>query len=229
MQITKHKLLISLMIGLISGCASDYPCGEPGMGKCMSVTENYDSSFNDFTNPDDKAPKGFFGGVNDDNSGGNQFSNNEFSGNNDINGNDNKNLLSLNFNKYTQIPADGAPLVSKPTMIKVWITPYTDTDNIYHDQQYEYILTDRGHWLFNNNNPLHTNDTPTISLAQGTQNSTPTTSLGNYGNPPKLSQNSTNPGSFLNDYPALNALKNQSVPVISTTNGVNKTTLIPTT
>ena len=212
--ILSNKLLItSILIGLLSGCASDYPCGEPGVGKCMSVTQNYDSSFNDHTNPEDVAPKGMFGGSGDDSSSSSD---------------NNKKAVPFKFTNYNQVPSDGSPLISQPTMIRVWLTPYTDTDNIYHEQQYEYIITDKGHWLYGNNKFDGKDNLQSIKLIQGSANNT---NLGNYGNPPKKSQNnaaSTNPASVLSDYPALNALKNQSVPVTTTTvgSGIDRTTMI---
>ncbi len=186
----KQILLISILLYL-TGCASTYPCGEPDNGKCVSVSSNYDKSFSDYKNADD-LPK-------DDS----WFSSS-----------DNKSTpIKMNFTKYSQIPVDGSPLVSQPTMMRVWLTPYTDSDNIYHGQSYEYMLTDKGHWLFGNNSLEINSKLKNISLIQGSKNTVMSDS--GYGLPPKTDK-PTNPNGLLNDYPAFNALKNQPVQINKT-------------
>ena len=192
------KIQILLVIALVTGCASTYPCGEPDAGKCASVTSNYDKSFNDYTNADDLPQDNSWFGSKDKS--------------------DVKPVKQMKFDKYSQIPANGSPLVSQPTMMRVWLTPYTDNDNIYHEQGYEYMLTDKGHWVYGSNFMKINNNIKNISLIQGTssKSSNPDGSFGlpmNATSPDKLN----NPSSVLNDYPAFNALKNQAVPINKTT------------
>ncbi len=182
--------ILWLICALLSGCAS-YPCGEPSMGKCASVTDNYQSSFTDYKNSDD-LPKNDSGEAMGDSS-----------------------VKGFNFIKYAQVPVAGAPLVSQPTMMRVWLTPYTDNDYIYHGQGYEYILTSKGHWLYSNNNFNANQAIKNISLVQGTiatyngYDSNSTAAPTKTGN---ATSTSTNPNNMLSDYPAFNALKNQSIP-----------------
>ena len=200
MYLPRNKICQFTLIGLVllTGCATEYPCGEPNAGHCAAVTDNYQRSFQDYKNSDDVAPSGWFGSSSEDKP------------------------KSKMFTPYMQIPEDGAPLVSQPSMLRVWLTPYTDNDNVYHEQGYEYMLTDKGHWLYANN--LKTNmNLKNISLVQSESGARAPT--GGFGFPPPNSP--PHPNAFLNDYPALNALKNQTIaPSISTTTGLNKSTLL---
>lgn len=206
MRLTNRLLSIVLGLTVLSGCATTYPCGEPSAGKCASVSNNYKGSFNNYTNSDDVEPTGMFGGS--DNSS-------------------TADKIQFNFTKYNQTPADGAPLVSNPKMLRVWMTPYTDTDNIYHEQGYEYILTDKGHWLYGNNQLDTWAGIQNITLEQGGNYMPAEMSLPSQ----KPTINSQTPANVLNNYPAFNALKNQNVPVTTTTttvgSGIDRTTIIP--
>lgn len=203
--------LIILSSVVLGGCASNYPCGEPSSGKCMSVTQNYERSYTNYVNPDDlPAQNGGTSRVTD---------------------NDSNNPIKLKFTNYAQTPADGAPLLTMPKMLRVWLTPYTDSDNIYHDQSYEYIIVDRGRWNYNNNKLLM-NDSSNL------QNVTPAQvtdekggGYGGYGmadQPPK----STNPTPTmppLTGFPAINQLQNGQNPQVMTTTiggGIDRTTEI---
>jgi len=190
-----QKLLTSLIIIFISGCASSYPCGEPNNGTCKSVTENYNNSFNDYTNPDD-LPK-------------------DSSWFSSSNKSDSK-PVQLKFQKYVQSPSDGSPLISKPTMLRVWLTPYTDNDNIFHEQSYEYMITDKGHWLYADNKPTANFWLKNVSIGQVDATNTKNNIIAPKG------VNKTTPQSFLMDNPAFNALNNHAVPVSTTTQGTTK-------
>ena len=204
------KPLIALTVaGLLASCASTYPCGEPTSGKCASVTDNYQRSYTNYTNPDDLDNPGMFGS-----SGGSSSSSKS-------------EPVKMNFQKYSQLPADGAPLLSTPKMIRIWITPYTDNDNIYHDQSYEYVIVDRGRWNFSNNRML--SDDGGLKDVSAAQVSTTKEGYGSFGlasQPPKSAGPATPniPG-----FPALNALQNQQQPTVTTTtvgSGVDRTTTI---
>lgn len=177
-----QKLFLITLIILISGCASTYPCGEPNIGTCKSVTDNYNNSFNNYTNPDDLPQEnGWFGSKNT------------------------AKPTHFRFQKYAQTPSDGSPLISKPTMLRVWLTPYTDNDNIFHEQSYEYMITDKGHWLYTNSKPSSNFWLRNVSLGQVDATS-------NNVMAPKA-VNKEAPQSFLIDNPAFNALSKHNVPV----------------
>ncbi len=47
---------------------------------------------------------------------------------------------------YVKAPESGAPILSPPQVLRVWIAPWKDPDGDLRDQQYLYVLWDRGHW-----------------------------------------------------------------------------------
>lgn len=214
----KLFLTIAILMLVTYGCSSTYPCGEPSTGKCLSVTDNYKRSYTNYTNPDDLDDPGFW------------------SSSDSSNNNSKAKPVKFNFAKYPQIPSDGAPLLSQPKMIRVWITPYTDADNIYHDQSYEYVIVDRGKWNYSNNKLMLENNIKDVTPAQVSNSksggygsfgmasqplkpSTPTT--------PIISTTPITPG--LSGFPAINALQNQQSPTITSTtigSGIDRTTTI---
>ena len=202
----KHLMIIPL-VSFLASCASTYPCGEPSNGKCLSVSDNYNRSYTDYTNPDDLDSAW-----------------NSASGNGS--GSSKTTPLKVNFTKYSQVPADGAPLLSKPKMIRVWLTPYTDADNIFHDQSYEYVIVDRGRWNYGNNKLLSDGDVQNVMPSQVTD--TKGGGFGSFGmaNQPVKQPSPATPA--LNGFPALNGLQNQQPPVMTTTigSGIDRTTTI---
>ena len=197
-----QKYLIIILISGLYGCASNYPCGEPGNGECLSVTDNYKRSYNSYANSDD-------------------LSNSSSSDKDRVE----RKPIKMQFNKYSQIPADGKPLLSMPKMMRLWLTPYTDSDNIYHDQSYEYIILDKGHWNYNNNTLLSSDDNlKDVSPAQvDISKSCGYGSFGMAKHPPKQFSPS------LTNFPAINSLQHQQSPVITTTTvggGVDRTATI---
>lgn len=205
----KLYLLIATLMLVVYGCSSTYPCGEPSTGKCLSVTDNYQRSYTNYTNPDDLDDPGFWGSNNSSDSKAKP--------------------VKFNFTKYPQIPVDGAPLLSQPKMIRVWITPYTDNDNIYHDQSYEYVIVDRGSWNYSNNKVLFENNIKDVTPGQ--VSSAKSGGYGSFGmasQPPKpANPTPITPG--LSGFPAINALQNQQAPTITTTtigSGIDRTSTI---
>lgn len=221
-RMTKFTCISSVL--LMVGCASaPYPCGEPGAGKCSSVTNNYQNSFQDYTNPDDLP--GTTGGTSRV-TGGDQQSSSSSSP-----------KQVFNFKNYAQVPANGSPLLSTPKMLRVWITPYTDNDNIYHDQYYEYMIVDRGSWNFNNNQRLLDDEAGDLmNITQGQVSESRDGGYGAYGieNKPVVdtANHSTQPVTIepnLTAFPALNMLQNGQAPVEYETHvgsGVDTTTTI---
>lgn len=207
------KLLLITSTMILGGCASNYPCGEPSSGKCMSVSQNYDRSYTNYTNADDLPAQ----------SGGTSR----------VTGNDNGTTspIKLKFSNYAQNPADGAPLLTTPKMLRVWLTPYTDSDNIYHDQSYEYIVVDRGRWNYNNNKLLMDNDTNFQDVTPAQVQEESGGYYGGYGmaDQPVKSTNPTTLNPPLNGFPAINQLQNGQTPQVLTTTiggGVDRTTEI---
>jgi len=130
------------------------------------------------------------------------------------------------FKTYSQVPADNAPLLSQPKMLRVWLTSYTDTDNIYHDQGYEYIIVNHGKWNYSNNALPLDEDAPEVTMGQ--VSNTRTGGYGAFGNldtppPAKPATPSTNPTQF----PAINSLQTGQAPQVMTTtvgSGIDRTT-----
>lgn len=204
MQNNCITLSFIVSIILISGCASTYPCGEPSSGKCMSVSDNYKRSYTNYSNPDDVDKIGYFssGGISS-----------------------NTTPVKMGFTKYAQVPTSGAPLLSSPKMIRIWLTPYTDNDNIYHDQSYEYVIVDRGSWNYSNNKLLLENNLKNVSPSQVVS-----PNLINYGSQTS-SKPAPNPASqgSLTGFPAINGLQQQRSPTLTTTtvgSGIDRTTAI---
>lgn len=201
------KTILILATGLaLTGCAvNDYPCGEPNQGTCSSVSQHDQKSYTDYTNPDDLAA-----GAKNNGSGS--------GGNNST--------IKMNLKTYTQVPGDGAPLLSAPKMVRVWFTPYTDADNIYHDQAYEYMIVDRGRWNYSNNRLLEINETKNVTMGQ--VSTTKGGGYGAYGLADQPVKPSTNP-TPVSPFPAINALQSQQSPIITTTtvgSGIDRTTTI---
>lgn len=184
-------LLLILLINLIS-CASDYPCGEPRSGRCSSVTQNYNNSMHNVVNPEDLPLENKRMGCK-----AGECSLSSHRANSNIN-------KMINDNRYPQVPENGSPLVSTPSMLRVWYAPYVDNDNIYHDQEYQYMIVDKGHWIYGSNSVYGRGasgvDTPATKLIQSEN-------LNNKFNTEeeKPQQNST-----FNNTPALNFLKQQN-------------------
>lgn len=149
-------ILYLLPVGFLISCANDYPCGEPQIGKCSNVEYNYHASLAKRVNVDDlpnspasdpkyinrhkqqscisKKPKAktCIPSVSDPyyNDG---------------------NIDNHAIKTYPQIPANGKPLISKTRMLKVWYAPYVDSDNIYHDQNYQYMMIEHPKWIYSSN------------------------------------------------------------------------------
>ncbi len=45
-----------------------------------------------------------------------------------------------------EAPTTGAPVLSVPTVLRVWIAPWEDNRNVLHDQSFLYAVADPGHW-----------------------------------------------------------------------------------
>ena len=45
-----------------------------------------------------------------------------------------------------EAPATGTPLLSVPTVLRVWIAPWEDNRKVLHDQSFLYAVADPGHW-----------------------------------------------------------------------------------
>lgn len=47
--------------------------------------------------------------------------------------------------------SSGTPIRSAPRVLRVWFSPWEDTDGDLHDQSYVYLAFDSGHWLVEHN------------------------------------------------------------------------------
>lgn len=204
----KNLIILFILSLFMVACATDYPCGEPRTGRCSSISENYERSNQPIINPEDK-PINPHENCQSGNCGNN--SNNGSTGNSSGSwfSSSNKDRKS---NLYPQIPANGSPLVSTPSMMRVWISPYVDADNIYHDQGYQYMLVDRGHWLFGANDLFGRSKSFKQLTTTLYQDSNPSAEDRSNDTPQKTGNNGVNNA---NTTPALNYLKQQDQSSVS--------------
>lgn len=45
-----------------------------------------------------------------------------------------------------EAPATGTPILSAPTVLRVWVAPWEDESKVLHDQAFLYAVADPGHW-----------------------------------------------------------------------------------
>ena len=45
-----------------------------------------------------------------------------------------------------EAPTTGTPVMSVPTVLRVWMAPWEDNRNVLHDQAFLYAVADPGHW-----------------------------------------------------------------------------------
>ena len=45
-----------------------------------------------------------------------------------------------------EAPTTGSPVLSVPTVLRVWVAPWEDNRNVLHDQSFLYAVADPGHW-----------------------------------------------------------------------------------
>jgi conjugal transfer pilus assembly protein TraV len=50
-----------------------------------------------------------------------------------------------------QAASSGDPLRTQPTVLRVWIAPWEDTDGDLHDQSYLYVVANAGRWAIEHN------------------------------------------------------------------------------
>jgi conjugal transfer pilus assembly protein TraV len=43
-------------------------------------------------------------------------------------------------------PAVGMPVLSEPSVLRVWVAPWEDDHKVLHDQEFLYAVADPGHW-----------------------------------------------------------------------------------
>ena len=43
-------------------------------------------------------------------------------------------------------PGNGTPLLSTPSVLRVWVAPWEDRNKVLHDQAFLYAVADPGHW-----------------------------------------------------------------------------------
>lgn len=210
----KHIIWVLLLFMTLVGCGTDYPCGEPRVGRCSSVSENIVRSDQKIVNPEDLPINPH---ENCSNCGGSHNSGGLFSS---------KPSFKDVHAGYPKIPSAGSPLVSSPSMIRVWFAPYVDADNVYHEQGYEYMLVDRGHWMYGQNQAFGKNMNQIIpQLVQGGASANDDEGSDNKNDANKNSQSQQGFNSTLNTpntpTPALNYLKQSKGISMTGINGVS--------
>jgi len=48
---------------------------------------------------------------------------------------------------YPEIIHAGTPIRGQSKLLRVWVAPWVDNDDDYHDQSYLYIVLNQGHWF----------------------------------------------------------------------------------
>lgn len=196
--------LSAIALSLVS-CATEYPCGEPKAGRCQSVTTSYNNSLSPVVNAEDLPIDG---------SGGSPKCN----GSNNCSGGSSSKLSGAAATQgYPQIPANNTPMLSTPSMLRTWFAPYVDADNIFHDQHYEFVITDKAHWLYGSNvvgygrlnNGSNMNGGGTYLVQSSNDASNSSDSDGNNSGPSTNPTASNNNGTPPNNTPALNYLRQQ--------------------
>lgn len=43
-------------------------------------------------------------------------------------------------------PSTGTPVLSAPTVLRIWLAPWEDDSKVLHDQAFLYVVADPGHW-----------------------------------------------------------------------------------
>jgi hypothetical protein len=187
------KIIYVTCLVAITACATDYPCGEPRAGRCSSVSNNIQTSYQPVVNPED-LPINPHEGCNS----GSCTS---------------KNQANSGVAKYPTIPGNGSPLVSTPSMMRVWVAPYIDSDNIFHEQNYQYLLVDRGRWLYGSNSVFgrvfSNNQVSTVLIQDSNAANNDNSAVSNNVN---KAATQVNPN---NNTPALNFLKQQDQASVS--------------
>lgn len=205
MKFNKSLILSAICLSLV-GCATEYPCGEPRAGRCQSVTTSYNNSLSPVVNPEDLPIDGS-GGYPKCNGGTNCSENNSTS----------KSGSASATQGYPQIPANNTPMLSTPTMLRTWFAPYIDADNVFHDQHYEFVITDKAHWLYGANvvgyGRINNGNSSTTSkgtyLIQSNNDASSGSDEGNNTGPSTNPTNMNNGATPPNNTPALNYLRQQ--------------------
>jgi len=53
---------------------------------------------------------------------------------------------------YPEIIQPGTPIRDQSKVLRVWIAPWVDKDDDYHDQAYVYLVLNHGHWFIDREN-----------------------------------------------------------------------------
>jgi len=75
---------------------------------------------------------------------------------------------------YPEIIHAGTPIRGQSQLLRVWIAPWVDADDDYHDQEYLYVVLNHGRWFIDAEKKRIESRyapriAPPISLTQGTQ------------------------------------------------------------
>jgi conjugal transfer pilus assembly protein TraV len=52
---------------------------------------------------------------------------------------------------YERMISSGAPLRTRPRVLRIWVAPWEDQDGDLHDQSLAYVVVDNGRWLLEHN------------------------------------------------------------------------------
>lgn len=143
---SKGLLLVALLLAMLSGCAS-YSCGAPQGTSCRSVADVYDArELGSLPHQQVNQPVGntsvatvpardpmYLDGWQDDT----KYPVHQAAVPMLLHDGLKPRLISVE-------PGDA--LLSRPKVLRVWIRPWEDKDDL-HDEQYVYLRLDRGSWL----------------------------------------------------------------------------------
>lgn len=137
---SKGLLLVALLLAMLSGCAS-YSCGAPQGTSCRSVADVYDAR--------EQGSLPHQQPVSSIAVSGKSLVHQEI-GQDDtqypIHQAATPELLRDDLKPILISVKPGDALLSRPKVLRVWILPWEDKDDL-HDEQYVYLRLDRGSWL----------------------------------------------------------------------------------
>lgn len=133
-------LLFIASAGVLSGCSTihgNYACGVPGGVTCKSLNEVYNDT-NGRLAPPEKPPSDNDKKSDDKDKKAEQESAYKST------------LLTGQAINLPKIEP-GQPLRVEPRLLRIWYAPWEDSDRVFHDQSFAYVVVDDGRWLLSQN------------------------------------------------------------------------------
>ncbi len=113
-ECTMRYLIFAMAAALFSGCATQYPCQEPGGISCKPVSAIYAQKYETKSNEQSQ--------VETDNS----------------------------YIGYPNKIQASDPVRTYNKTVRVWLAPWVDDKDVFHDQSFIYMVVHSGHWRIEN-------------------------------------------------------------------------------